>query len=144
MNEMPRAMAKACDLDVFGRSRADFAARLAIWQHRCRNRDGTPARLARYEVCHGRRLRASRHRLFDLPLLVNRCNLRGGRRDEAREMFVDAIRLRNRYGLLSEDVHPVTGEVWGNVPQTCAMPGLIQSAMKLSRSWGDRYWRGSS
>jgi GH15 family glucan-1,4-alpha-glucosidase len=67
-----------------------------------------------------------------------------GRRDEARDMFVDALRLRNRYGLLSEDVHPVTGELWGNFPQTYSMSGLIQSAMKLSRSWGDRYWRGSS
>jgi GH15 family glucan-1,4-alpha-glucosidase len=67
-----------------------------------------------------------------------------GRREEAREMFVDALRLRNRYGLLSEDVHPVTGELWGNFPQTYSMSGLIQSAMKLSRSWGDRYWRGSS
>ncbi|MGI8525837.1 MAG: glycoside hydrolase family 15 protein [Pseudolabrys sp.] len=65
-----------------------------------------------------------------------------GRRDEAREMFVDALRLRNRYGLLSEDVHPRTGEVWGNFPQTYSMSGLIQSAMKLSRNWGDRYWRG--
>ena len=67
-----------------------------------------------------------------------------GRRDEAREMFVDALKLRNRYGLLSEDVHPVTGELWGNFPQTYSMSGLIQSAMNLSRSWGDRYWRGSS
>jgi GH15 family glucan-1,4-alpha-glucosidase len=67
-----------------------------------------------------------------------------GRRDEAREMFVDALRLRNRYGLLSEDVHPVTGELWGNFPQTYSMSGLITSAMKLSHSWGDRYWRGSS
>ena len=48
-----------------------------------------------------------------------------GRRDEAREMFVDALRLRNRYGLLSEDVHPVTGEMWGNFPQTYSMSGLI-------------------
>ncbi len=67
-----------------------------------------------------------------------------GRRDEAREMFVDALRLRNRYGLLSEDVHPSTSELWGNFPQTYSMSGLIQSAMKLSRNWGDRYWRGSS
>jgi GH15 family glucan-1,4-alpha-glucosidase len=67
-----------------------------------------------------------------------------GRREEAREMFVDALRLRNRYGLLSEDVHPVTGKLWGNFPQTYSMSGLILSAIKLSRSWGDRYWRGSS
>jgi GH15 family glucan-1,4-alpha-glucosidase len=67
-----------------------------------------------------------------------------GRREEARDMFVDALRLRNRYGLLSEDVHPVTGKLWGNFPQTYSMSGLIATGMKLSRSWGDRYWRGSS
>lgn len=66
-----------------------------------------------------------------------------GRREDARDLFVDALRMRNRYGLLSEDVHPVTGKLWGNFPQTYSMSGLIQSAMKLSRSWGDRYWRGS-
>jgi len=67
-----------------------------------------------------------------------------GRRDEAKDMFVDALRLRNHYGLLSEDVHPATGKLWGNFPQTYSMSGLILTAIKLSRSWGDRYWRGSS
>ena len=67
-----------------------------------------------------------------------------GRQDEARDMFVDALRLRNRYGLLSEDVHLVTEKLWGNFPQTYSMSGLILTAIKLSRSWGDRYWRGSS
>jgi GH15 family glucan-1,4-alpha-glucosidase len=67
-----------------------------------------------------------------------------GRQQEAADMFVDALRLRNRYGLLSEDVHPVTGKLWGNFPQTYSMSGLILTAIKLSRSWGDRYWRGSS
>ncbi|HEY3223297.1 MAG TPA: glycoside hydrolase family 15 protein [Pseudolabrys sp.] len=67
-----------------------------------------------------------------------------GRREEALDMFVDALRIRNRYGLLPEDVHPVTGELWGNFPQTYSMSGLTLTAIKLSRSWGDRYWRGSS
>lgn len=67
-----------------------------------------------------------------------------GRQAEARDMFVDALRLRNRYGLLSEDVHPATGKLWGNFPQTYSMSGLILTAIKLSRSWGDRYWRASS
>jgi GH15 family glucan-1,4-alpha-glucosidase len=67
-----------------------------------------------------------------------------GRRDEAREWFVDALKLRNRYGLLSEDVHPTTGALWGNIPQTYSMAGLILTAIKLSRSWEDRYWRSSS
>ena len=52
--------------------------------------------------------------------------------------------MRNRYGLLSEDIHPETGELWGNFPQTYSMAGLILTAMRLSRSWEDRYWRGSS
>lgn len=67
-----------------------------------------------------------------------------GRKDEARERFVDALKIRNRYGLLSEDVHPTTGALWGNFPQTYSMAGLILTAMKLSRSWEDRYWRSSS
>jgi len=65
-----------------------------------------------------------------------------GRREEAREMFLDALRHRNRYGLLSEDIHPQTGGLWGNFPQTYSMAGLILTAMRLSRSWEDRYWRG--
>ena len=65
-----------------------------------------------------------------------------GRREEARELFVDALRHRNRYGLLAEDIHPKTGELWGNFPQTYSMAGLILTAMRLSRSWEDRYWRG--
>jgi GH15 family glucan-1,4-alpha-glucosidase len=67
-----------------------------------------------------------------------------GRREEARERFVEALKIRNRYGLLSEDVHPITGALWGNFPQTYSMAGLILTAMKLSRSWEDRYWRSSS
>jgi GH15 family glucan-1,4-alpha-glucosidase len=65
-----------------------------------------------------------------------------GRRDAARDLFIDALNHRNRYGLLSEDVDPQTGELWGNFPQTYSMAGLILSAMRLSRSWEDRYWRG--
>jgi GH15 family glucan-1,4-alpha-glucosidase len=34
-----------------------------------------------------------------------------GRRDEARDMFIDALKLRNRYGLLSEAVDPRTGSL---------------------------------
>ena len=65
-----------------------------------------------------------------------------GRRDEARDLFVDALACRNRYGLLSEDIDPQTGTLWGNFPQTYSMAGLILTAMRLSRSWEDRYWRG--
>jgi GH15 family glucan-1,4-alpha-glucosidase len=65
-----------------------------------------------------------------------------GRREEARDLFVDALGYRNRYGLLAEDIHPQTGQLWGNFPQTYSMAGLILTAMRLSRTWEDRYWRG--
>ena len=64
-----------------------------------------------------------------------------GRREEAREAFIDALAHRNRYGLLSEDVDPKTGALFGNFPQTYSMAGLILTGMKLSRNWEDRYWR---
>jgi GH15 family glucan-1,4-alpha-glucosidase len=65
-----------------------------------------------------------------------------GRREQAREMFEDALRYRNRYGLLAEHVHLQSGQLWGNFPQTYSMAGMILTAMRLSRSWEDRYWRG--
>jgi len=64
-----------------------------------------------------------------------------GRHEEARDLFLDALAYRNRYGLLSEDVDPQSGALWGNFPQTYSMAGLILTAMRLSRSWEDRYWR---
>ena len=67
-----------------------------------------------------------------------------GRKEEARGMFEDALKLTNHYGLLSEDVDPRSGALWGNFPQTYSMAGLITTAMRLSRSWEDRYWHASS
>ncbi len=58
-----------------------------------------------------------------------------GRRDEAREMFDKLLARRNAVGLLSEDIDPVSGELWGNFPQTYSMVGVIIAAMRLSRGW---------
>ena len=58
-----------------------------------------------------------------------------GRVDEARERFSRLLELRNPLGLLSEDITPATGELWGNFPQTYSMVGVIGSALRLSRSW---------
>lgn len=58
-----------------------------------------------------------------------------GRREEAREIFESMLAARNPLGLLSEDTHPVTGEMWGNFPQTYSMVGLINGAMRLSAPW---------
>lgn len=58
-----------------------------------------------------------------------------GRIDEARALFEQLLARRNPLGLLSEDVHPGSGELWGNFPQTYSLVGLINAAMRLSRSW---------
>ena len=46
---------------------------------------------------------------------------------------------RNHVGLLSEDIDPETGDLWGNFPQTYSMVGLINSAMRLSKSWEEAF-----
>jgi pentatricopeptide repeat protein len=58
-----------------------------------------------------------------------------GRVEEARAVFEAMLAARNHLGLLSEDTHPETGEMWGNFPQTYSMVGLINCAMRLSASW---------
>jgi GH15 family glucan-1,4-alpha-glucosidase len=58
-----------------------------------------------------------------------------GRMEEARELFGKLLSRRNPVGLLSEDIDPVTGELWGNFPQTYSMVGIIVSALRLSRQW---------
>ena len=62
-----------------------------------------------------------------------------GRKDDARKLFENMLALRNSLGLLSEDIDHVTGELWGNFPQTYSMVGLIHSAMKLSKSWEEAF-----
>ena len=62
-----------------------------------------------------------------------------GRREEARALFEHLLELRNDVGLLSEDIDPRTGELWGNFPQTYSMVGLINSAMKLSKTWEEAF-----
>ncbi len=65
-----------------------------------------------------------------------------GRRDEAREMFEGLLERRNAFGLLSEDIHPQTGALWGNLPQTYSMAAIIESAARLSRPWEDAWRHG--
>jgi len=60
---------------------------------------------------------------------------RAGEHAEARELFDDLIARRNHLGLLSEDLDPRTGELWGNFPQTYSMVGVINGAIRLSRRW---------
>ena len=62
---------------------------------------------------------------------------RTGRRAEARAAFEALLSRRNHVGLLSEDLDPHTGELWGNFPQTYSMVGIINGAMQLSAPWAD-------
>ena len=62
---------------------------------------------------------------------------RSGQRVQAREIFEDMLARRNHVGLLSEDLDPVTGELWGNYPQTYSLVGIINAATRLSRAWSD-------
>ncbi len=58
-----------------------------------------------------------------------------GRTEEARNLFENMLDRRNAVGLLSEDIDPSSGQLWGNFPQTYSMVGLIKSAIKLSEPW---------
>jgi GH15 family glucan-1,4-alpha-glucosidase len=67
-----------------------------------------------------------------------------GCRDEAREFFIGLLDGRNSFGLLSEDIHPQTGALWGNFPQTYSMAGIINVATRLSEKWENVWCRVSS
>lgn len=62
-----------------------------------------------------------------------------GRESEARELFEHMLECRNPLGLLSEDIDPNTGELWGNIPQTYSMAGIINVATRLSRTWREAF-----
>ncbi|SNS34894.1 Glucoamylase (glucan-1,4-alpha-glucosidase), GH15 family [Sphingomonas laterariae] len=59
-----------------------------------------------------------------------------GRTADARALFEEMLSRRTQAGLLSEDIDPVTGELWGNYPQTYSLVGMINCAVLLSRPWG--------
>ena len=58
-----------------------------------------------------------------------------GRSEDARMLFEDMLARRTSAGLLSEDIDPSTGELWGNYPQTYSLVGMINCAVLLSKPW---------
>ncbi len=58
-----------------------------------------------------------------------------GRDADARSLFEEMLSRRTAAGLLSEDIDPVTGELWGNYPQTYSLVGMINCAVLLSKPW---------
>ena len=47
------------------------------------------------------------------------------------------LESRNALGLLSEDIDPASGELWGNYPQTYSLVGIVNAATRLSEPWED-------
>jgi len=60
-----------------------------------------------------------------------------GREEEARELYEHMLSCRNPLGMLSEDIDPRDNSLWGNFPQTYSMAGIIDGAMRLSKSWAE-------
>jgi GH15 family glucan-1,4-alpha-glucosidase len=58
-----------------------------------------------------------------------------GRSQDARALFEEMLARRTASGLLSEDIDPITGELWGNYPQTYSLVGMINCAALLSKPW---------
>ncbi|MFD0849678.1 glycoside hydrolase family 15 protein [Sphingosinicella xenopeptidilytica] len=58
-----------------------------------------------------------------------------GRNADARGLFEEMLSRCTPAGLLSEDIDPVTGELWGNYPQTYSLVGMINCAVLLSKPW---------
>ena len=58
-----------------------------------------------------------------------------GRSADARALFEEMLARRTAAGLLSEDIDPATGELWGNYPQTYSLVGMINCAVLLSQPW---------
>ncbi|WP_405010608.1 glycoside hydrolase family 15 protein [Kitasatospora sp. NBC_01539] len=55
-----------------------------------------------------------------------------GRREEARELFVRLVSLRNDVGLLAEEWDPLEGRQLGNMPQAFSHVALVNSAFELA------------
>ena len=58
-----------------------------------------------------------------------------GRTDEARALLEKVRQIHSPLGLLSEDVDPATGIMWGNFPQAYSHVGMIHAAFAVSPRW---------
>jgi GH15 family glucan-1,4-alpha-glucosidase len=60
-----------------------------------------------------------------------------GRHQDARQLFERALGALSPLGLLSEDIDPRSGRMWGNFPQAYSHVGLIHAAFAASPSWSE-------
>ena len=57
--------------------------------------------------------------------------------DEARALLDKVRDVKSPLGLLSEDLDPVTGVMWGNFPQAYSHVGLIHAAFAAAPRWSE-------
>ncbi|HEY6189870.1 MAG TPA: glycoside hydrolase family 15 protein [Pyrinomonadaceae bacterium] len=62
------------------------------------------------------------------------CLAQCGRVDEACALFERVTAYANDLGLLSEEIDPVSRELWGNYPQGFTHLGLIRSALNIAKA----------
>ncbi|MBS2021909.1 MAG: glycoside hydrolase family 15 protein [Deltaproteobacteria bacterium] len=60
-----------------------------------------------------------------------------GRLDEARAAMDAVLATQGPLGLLSEDLDPRTGRMWGNFPQAYSHIGLVRAAFAASPDWSE-------
>ena len=60
-----------------------------------------------------------------------------GRIDDARIVMERVRAIHSPLGLLSEDVDPVSGVMWGNFPQAYSHVGLIHGAFAIAPRWSE-------
>jgi GH15 family glucan-1,4-alpha-glucosidase len=63
--------------------------------------------------------------------------VRIGREAEARRLMDRVLAVASPLGLLSEDLAPASGVMWGNFPQAYSHVGLIHAAFAASPRWSD-------
>jgi GH15 family glucan-1,4-alpha-glucosidase len=60
-----------------------------------------------------------------------------GRLKDAREIMERIRSTLTPLGLISEDIDPISGVMWGNFPQAYSHVGLIHAAFAASPPWSD-------
>lgn len=60
-----------------------------------------------------------------------------GEVEEAQQLMHSTLRALSPLGLLSEDIDPGSGRLWGNYPQAYSHVGLIHAAFAASPRWAD-------
>ena len=98
----------------------------AFLRHLRRPRQGArPQRL--HDALHQRRLRRGRRRRSSPASSgTSTPSPPTGQRERARELLIDVLGAAQRVRSPVEDIHPETGHLWGNLPQTYSMAGHRQ------------------